>query len=233
LRLVGETAKEAGMALDILPLGDSALVVRTADSLADVLKTADKLRAASIAGVEEIVPAFASVGIFFQSGRDLVDASEAIRAALRRRSLGRLSAQRPRVVEIPVCYEDEFALDLPEVAQHCGLQRDDVVKRHAAGRYQVRCVGFTPGFPYLAGLPKQLVMPRRRTPRTSVVPGSVAIGGRQTGIYPLASPGGWNIIGRTPLRLFDPAREPAALLRAGDRVRFVAITAKQFAQWRA
>ncbi|HET7511622.1 MAG TPA: carboxyltransferase domain-containing protein, partial [Chthoniobacterales bacterium] len=91
LRLVGETAKEAGMALDILPLGDSALVVRTADSLADVLKTADKLRAASIAGVEEIVPAFASVGIFFESGRDLVDASEAIRAALRRRSLGRLS----------------------------------------------------------------------------------------------------------------------------------------------
>ena len=132
---------------------------------------------------------------------------------------------------MPVCYDPQFALDLETVAQHCDLSPNEIVERHAAARYQVRCVGFIPGFPYLSGLPSTLATPRRATPRTAVPAGSVAIGGGQTGIYPLVSPGGWNIIGRTPLRLFDVEREPAVLLAAGDRVRFVAITPEEFAQW--
>ena len=138
---------------------------------------------------------------------------------------------KPRLVEVPVCYDVEFALDLELVAQHCGLSPNDVVARHAAARYDVRCVGFTPGFPFLGGLPAKLATPRRKSPRPAVPAGSVGIGGPQTGIYPLRSPGGWNIIGRTPLRLFDVTREPAALFRAGDRVHFFQIGRDEFERW--
>jgi inhibitor of KinA len=221
------------MDFEILPLGDSALIVRVHDSLGEVLASTRKLVAAKIEEVEEIVPAFASVGIFFSSPLDFDSAVEKVREVLRRRTRPGQRLTKARSFTIPVCYESAFAPDLAEAAQHCRLSPDDVVKRHTARRYQVRCVGFTPGFPYLGGLASELAMARRPTPRVSVPAGSVAIGGQQTGIYPLPSPGGWNIIGRTPLRLFDPARNPAALLQSGDRVRFVAITAEQFEKWPA
>jgi inhibitor of KinA len=127
-----------------------------------------------------------------------------------------------------VCYEGEFAPDLAEVAHHAGLSPDEVAQRHAAAAYRVGCVGFMPGFPYLTGLPPELATPRRAIPRREVAAGSVAIGGSQTGIYPSVSPGGWNVIGRTPLRLFDVTRQPPALLRAGDAVRFRAISRTEF-----
>ena len=151
--------------------------------------------------------------------------------ALRGRQRPAKTTRAPLSLEVPVCYDPEFALDLEAVAQHCGFSADEVVTRHAAARYQVRCVGFTPGFPYLSGLPADLATPRRSTPRTVVPAGAVAIAGGQAGIYPLRSPGGWNIIGRTPRCLFDLSREPAALLAPGDRLRFVAITREEFARW--
>jgi inhibitor of KinA len=218
---------------EVVPLGDCAVIVRLRDSLGEVLDTAHRLTSAELDKLEEIVPAFASIGLFFSAPPDLDQTLEKIHAALRSKTRRRRSLTKPRSISIGVCYDEEFAPDLKVVAQHCGLSPNEIVKRHVAGRYEVRCVGFTPGFPYLSGLAPELSMPRRATPRSVVPAGSVAIGGRQTGIYPLASPGGWNIIGRTPLRLFDPAREPAALLRAGDRVRFVAITAGQFKGWLA
>jgi len=220
------------VAFALTPLGDSALILRTGDSLGKVLTAARKLEAAQLAGVEEIVPAFASVGIFFASPpSDLDSTATEILAALRKRARRRGRVGRLRLIQIPVCYESDFAPDLEEVAQHCRLAPNELVKRHAGARYRVRCVGFTPGFPYLSGLPPALAMPRRATPRTSVPAGSVAIGGDHTGIYPLSSPGGWNLIGRTPLSLFDPAREPPALLRPGDRIRFRPISRDQFEQW--
>jgi inhibitor of KinA len=222
---------DAGMALEILPLGDAGLIVRVGDSLGEVLTTARKLEAARIPGVIEIAPAFASVGVFLASPASLASCAAAIPAALRARRRRGAIVRQPRAVEVPVCYDPQFALDLETVAQHCDLSPNEIVERHAAARYQVRCVGFIPGFPYLSGLPSTLATPRRATPRTAVPAGSVAIGGGQTGIYPLVSPGGWNIIGRTPLRLFDVEREPAVLLAAGDRVRFVVITPEEFAQW--
>ncbi|HEU5314150.1 MAG TPA: 5-oxoprolinase subunit PxpB, partial [Candidatus Udaeobacter sp.] len=103
-----------------------------------------------------------------------------------------------------------------------------VIRLHSAAEYRVACIGFVPGFPFLAGLPKKLATPRRDVPRKQIPPGSVGIGGAQTGVYPLCSPGGWNLIGRTPLRLFDPEKNPPALLRAGDRVRFRSITRDEF-----
>jgi inhibitor of KinA len=133
-----------------------------------------------------------------------------------------------RPVEIPVCYDLEFAADLEDVARYAQISTKEVVDLHTGAEYRVACIGFVPGFPFLAGLVKTLATPRRATPRKEIPPGSVGIGGAQTGIYPLRSPGGWNLIGRTPLKLFDPIKNPPALLRAGDRVRFRAITRQEF-----
>jgi KipI family sensor histidine kinase inhibitor len=217
--------------MEIVPLGDSALIVRVDDSLGEVLATMRKLEAANISGVSDIAPAFASVALFLESPEQLEACSEAVRVALRRKRRASAGTVKPRLIEVPVCYDEDFAPDLETVARHCGLEPNEVVARHAAARYGVRCLGFTPGFPFLGGLPSMLATPRRKSPRAAVPAGSVAIGGPQTGIYPLPSPGGWNIIGRTPLRLFDVTREPAALLRPGDRVRFVSIGREEFEAW--
>jgi KipI family sensor histidine kinase inhibitor len=126
----------------------------------------------------------------------------------------------PRLVEIPVHYD---GCDLEDVARLTGLAPWEVVRRHSSAEYSVRFLGFSPGFPYLSGLPPDLAVPRLTAPRKRVPAGSVAIGGAQTGVYPVASPGGWRIIGRTSLALFDPGMDPPALLAMGDRVRFVEV----------
>src|SRR5262249_44702012 len=128
-------------------------------------------------------------------------------------------------IDIPVCYEAEHAPDLESIARAHDLSVDDAIKIHSSASYGVSFLGFTPGFPYLTGLPEILATPRLSTPRKRVPAGSVAIGGAQAGIYPFATPGGWRIVGRTPLVLFDLERELPALLSPGDLVRFVPITA--------
>ncbi|MBA3963789.1 MAG: 5-oxoprolinase subunit PxpB [Chthoniobacterales bacterium] len=219
------------MSVELAPLGDSAVIIRLDDSLGEILATARILEAAKICGVIDIAPAFASVAVFFSSPDDRENSTAAIETILRQHKPSPRAIGETRLLEIPVCYEPAYGLDLEIVARHAQLSPNEIALHHSGASYEVRCVGFTPGFPYLSGLPKVLATPRRATPRVAVPPGSVAIGGAQTGIYPLASPGGWNIIGRTPLRLFDAAREPAALLQAGDRVRFFAISGKEFARW--
>ena len=220
--------------MEIVPLGDSALLVRMNDldptapaSLSAVLDAVHRIEALALRDVVELVPAYTSIGVFY-SGADLETLKQRIEAALAREQ-PRLSREAAgREIEIAVCYDGEYALDLEDVARHTGLTTAEVVQRHSAAEYVVSCVGFTPGFPYLSGLPPELATPRRGTPRKEVPAGAVAIGGNQTGIYPQASPGGWNIIGRTALRLFNPEEEPPALLRAGDRVRFRAVTRDEF-----
>ena len=134
----------------------------------------------------------------------------------------------PRVVEIPVCYDRSLGPDLEFVAGHTGLAADDVIQLHASVEYLVYFIGFTPGFPYLGELPDRLATPRLATPRLHVPEGSVAIGGRQTGIYSLASPGGWRVIGRTPLKLFRPRERYPTLLEIGDQVRFRPVSLQEF-----
>lgn len=133
-----------------------------------------------------------------------------------------------RMIEIPVCYEGEHAPDLEQVARHTGLTADEVVRRHAGPTYLVYMLGFSPGFGYFGGLDPRIATPRKSTPRLTVPAGSVGIAGQQTGIYPVASPGGWQIIGRTPSRLFDPAADSPFMLEPGDEVRFVPISIEEF-----
>ena len=227
----------------IEPLGDSALIVRVADefqpdpSLDAVLAALRHLEAAAIPGVVELAPAYTTIGVFFDPFRvelTIPDESPSdvlatrIQSILNASAFARQSEVKTAVIEVPVCYASEFALDLAEVAGRSGLSEDEVVRRHSSASYRVACVGFTPGFPYLSGLPSELATPRRASPRKEIPAGAVAIGGTQTGIYPRKSPGGWNLIGRTPLRLFDLQREPPALFRAGDQVRFRGISREEF-----
>ena len=219
------------------PLGDRALVARFGDRLDDT--TSERVRATLARlsrphpAVRDVVAGFASVTVHYEPAdveTDGVPPHVALARALDAVLAGVAGAAplTPRVVEIPVCYEGELAPDLAEVAEHTGLATGDVIELHTGAAYAVRMIGFLPGFPYLAGLDPRLATPRRAEPRTRVPPGSVGIGGAQTGVYPVASPGGWRLIGRTPLRLFDAAREPAALLTVGDTVRFRAIPRADF-----
>ena len=176
-------------------------------------------------GVLNLHPAFASVLIDFDPRLHSHADIEAL--ARERMEAARDEARVARVVEIPVCYGGEFGPDLEDVAHHAGLTPERVVELHAAADYQVYFVGFATCFPYLGGLPPELATPRLSAPRKHVAAGSVAIGGSQAGIYPLASPGGWRIVGRTPLRLFDPQASPPPLLRMGDRVRFTPVPTMQ------
>lgn len=220
----------------ISPLGDSAVLIRLGEG-ANAAMT-ERARALArdfeknpLSGMSEAVAAFANVAVFFT--RPFADwAAFETDLAARVTRIG--SAETPtspgRTQEVPVCYGGEYGADLSAIAQHTGLSVEEVIAAHHGADYLVHAVGFLPGFPYLGGLPAALATPRRSTPRPHVPAGSVGIGGAQTGVYPLASPGGWNLIGQTPLRLFDAAREEPALLQAGDHVRFVRISVDEFQQ---
>ena len=224
--------------MTLSPLGDSAVVVALGDGADGLAMPRVRALAATLAretpaGVVDIVPAFASVTVFY----DAVQAGgyarlcAAIEACIKRAEAA-VVPHDPRLVEIPVCYGGAFGPDLDEVATRAGLSADAVIALHTGAVLLVQAVGFAPGFGYLTGLPEKIHTPRRATPRTSVPAGTVGIGGEQTGVYPLATPGGWNLIGRTPQAMFDAARAEPALLRVGDRVKFRAISAEEFTAWK-
>jgi KipI family sensor histidine kinase inhibitor len=222
------------MTASIEPLGDCALLIQFGERIdvqlnAQAIALAAALRAAQLPGVLDIAPAYGSVCVRYAPAQ--ADARERLAAAIR--PLLETAAPAPAAsaapVEIPVCYGGEFGPDLDAVAQQAQLETSEVIARHAGADYRVAMLGFAPGFPYLLGLPAALHTPRRDSPRTRVPAGAVAIGGAQTGIYPRELPGGWNIVGRTPLRLFDLDRDPPALLAPGTRVRLRAIDIDEFA----
>jgi KipI family sensor histidine kinase inhibitor len=220
----------------IEPLGDGALLIRIGDRIEDAtnrtaIALADALRAADVSGVRDIAPAYASVCIRYEmSSTDFATIAARLRSIAD--SIKPSAHVDGQIIEIPVCYGGEFGPDLATVAAHASISTDEAIDRHVAANYDVAMLGFMPGFPYLRGLDPTLHTPRLATPRTRVAAGSVAIGGAQTGIYPRELPGGWQIIGRTPLLLFDPARADPALLRPGQKVRFTRITSDDFAAMR-
>jgi KipI family sensor histidine kinase inhibitor len=196
------------------PAGERGLLIEM-DELETVHRLHAALRDLDPPGVVELVPGYRTLLVVAEPDRAGVLAELA--AGLPELELPPAEAVAGEPVEIPVSYDGE---DLPEVAKLTGLEAEEVVRRHTAPEYTVAFLGFSPGFPYLVGLDPALEVPRRATPRTSIPAGSVGLAGTQTGIYPTASPGGWQLIGRTEVTLFDPDRDPPALLAPGSRVRF-------------
>lgn len=214
-------------------LGDSALIINLADEISDssgllarVLSAAATIEGAKLPGVVDVTSSYESVAVFFDLPQVKPDIKDKIRVLIA--SAGVRVSGKKRRVQIPVCYDEEFALDLDRVANHTSLTPDAIVTLHSSAEYTVACIGFMPGFPFLAGLPQQLRVPRLESPRTKVSAGSVAIANAQAGVYPLESPGGWNVLGRTPLQLFRVNENPPTLLRPGDCVQFRRITRAQF-----
>jgi len=207
----------------IRPASDRSILVSFGDEISLAMHQQVMLLTGILHGARGILnlhPAFSTVLIDFDPR---LRTHAEIEALVHERLTDSIHQPAPqaRTVEIPVCYGGEFGPDLEDVARHNSLTRERVVELHAAADYEVYFVGFATCFPYLGGLPAEIATPRLAAPRKLVPAGSIGIAGAQTGVYPLASPGGWRLIGRTPLRLFDTAASPPALLRMGDRVRFV------------
>ena len=228
-------------------LGDSAVVVTLGDAIDDtVLARVRELGAvltnARIPGITDIVPAYTSVTVFYDPVRFATDGARPYptvcqfiswcAAQVSEDPVRHGHASSPREVRIPVCYGGDFGVDFERVLAHTGLSREALIAAHAGGQYRVQAIGFAPGFPYLAGLAPSLAVPRLDVPRIRVPAGSVGIGGDQTGIYPAESPGGWNLIGRSPMRLFDPEATPVSVLKTGDSVVFYPISSEEFATWK-
>ena len=218
--------------LRVAPAGDAALVVEFAARIDPAINDhaaalAEALRVRWRAILRDVVVGYCTVTAYFDPLQ--VDAPwlESELRAMAADAGEPEAAARP-VIEVPVCYDGDLAPDLREIAGFAGCSPDEAVALHAGREYRVYMVGFVPGFAYMAEVDPRIAAPRRAAPRTAVAPGSVAIAGGQTAIYPAETPGGWNIIGRTSLKPYDPAREPPSLFRAGDRVRFVPVSRAEY-----
>ena len=211
-------------------VGDRCLLIGLGDTVDPetsrrVFTLVRRLKEQPIAGVRDIVPAFTTVALHYQPEL-LGDAPfESLRAQVLEHLERPFETQQgaERTIEVPICYGGELGPDLEDVAVQRGLSVAQVIDLHLQSTHRVYMLGFAPGFPFIGGLDPSLVMPRLASPRTRIPPGSVGIARDQTCIYPLETPGGWNLIGRTPVRLFNPRANPPCLLAPGDRVRFVRI----------
>jgi inhibitor of KinA len=220
--------------LGVVPLGDLAAYVEFSRTLdLEVNSVAQRLGAAIVAlgdpRIRDVVPALGGVAVHFDpayAGDVLAVAGQLVEQCMKK---GLPDADDlGRDVEVPVCYDAEFALDTKELSEKLKLAPEEIARRHAAGEYRVLMVGFAPGHPYIGGLDPKLAVPRRDAPRVAVPAGSVAIANQQTVVYPYSMPGGWTVIGRTPLISFDAARPRPSLFAAGDRVRFRTIDKREF-----
>ncbi|AKG37648.1 kinase inhibitor [Paenibacillus durus ATCC 35681] len=233
------------MAWSFYPLGDSAVLAEFGQSISS--KIHKEIRAAvhrieqdPFPGFIECVPSFTAVCVFYDLAALRIPernrtAYGHVCSILRDKLMlteDGLRAESSRIIDIPVCYGGEFGPDLGYVAELNGLSKEDVVSIHSGGQYLVYAIGFAPGFPYLGGMPDTIAAPRKTTPRLRIPAGSVGIAGSQTGIYPIETPGGWQIIGRTPLELFRPGDSPPTLLQGGDYIRFCPIGPEEYRRLR-
>jgi KipI family sensor histidine kinase inhibitor len=221
----------------VLPLGDAAVLVDFSETLdlvvnARIQQLAEAIRRRKVPWIRDVVPALGALALHFDPERtdpklDPLEATAALIKDCLARRLPNID-DLVRTVEVPVCYDAVFAPDLAEIAERCKLKVEEVIRRHGASPHRVLMVGFAPGHPYIGGLDAKLSVPRRTTPRPTVVAGSVAIANAQSVVYPFTISGGWNIVGRTPLRIFDAGRQPPALMAPGDRVKFTPISREQY-----
>jgi inhibitor of KinA len=216
----------------IVPAGDAAVVVEFEERIdpavnARVIALAEKLQVAAISGVRDVVPTFRSVAVYFDPLR--TNYTQLLERIETEAQLGPRpgTAKRPQIT-IPVCYGGELGPDLPHVAAFAKMSERDVIALHSSTAYRVFMLGFVAGFAYMGIVDARIAMPRHSTPRVRVPLGSVGIAGVQTGIYPAETPGGWQLIGRTPVKPFDAARAEPFLMKAGDTVRFTPIDRTEF-----
>lgn len=232
--------------LEINPMGECALIVKFNNKIN--INTHLKIKTLSqyldknpVKGMIEYVPAFVTITIFYNPLEVIKEAQGY--EQLKNKSPYELISSKiekivykledgiqdnPRIVEIPVCYGEEFGPDLKFVADYNKISIEEVIDIHSSCENRVYMIGFAPGFPYLAGMSEKIATPRRKTPRVSIPAGSVGIAGSQTGVYPISTPGGWQLIGKTPLNLFRPENEVPSLLQAGDVVKFRAISKEEY-----
>lgn len=214
------------------PLGDSSFIIKVGNSIS--VDSHKRIRAWTCAfqseiieGIVEVIPAYNELLILYDPllihFTDLLSTLKEIEKKINLNELPSAS-----VVHIPVCYEDDFAPDIELVAETNNLTKNEVIELHSSVEYLVYMLGFTPGFCYLGGLDSRIITPRKDTPRLHVEAGSVGIAGNQTGVYPIDSPGGWQLIGKTPVPLFDPKREPIFLIEAGNYIKFDPITKVEY-----
>lgn len=224
----------------IFPLGDASITIDFGNRIdeavnKEVIARFNQLRQQPLPGMIEAVPAYSSLSVYYDTivlnkkNTSYQTVYEWMRQQLEERLQQPVQQDQitERLLNIPVCYDEEFAWDIQHLATTKNISVDEVIQIHTANQYKVFMLGFLPGFPYMGEVDERIAMPRKPQP-VNIVAGSVGIAGRQTGIYPLASPGGWQIIGRTPLKLFDIEREEPTLLRAGDMVQFYSITKNEF-----
>jgi inhibitor of KinA len=226
----------------IFPLCEDAVLIQFGQSsqnlkeqITAVQKASQFLNQNPFIGFRELVPAYHTITIYYDPVvlKNGSDPFQTVKLELESllASISTNVVVKKRYVEIPVCYEGDFALDINELADANNLTVKEVVQLHTNTVYDVTFIGFAPGFPFLSGLDSRLYFPRKKSPRLKVEQGSVGIAGNQTGIYPLDSPGGWQIIGRTPINLFNVESETPTLLKAGDQVKFYPITQKEYWCW--
>lgn len=229
------------MAVQFKPLGESAVLVYFGNAISEEIHLSIKkflslLEKEPFDGLIEVVPSYTNVCVYYDvmavdqwdiEGRSPYEKVVSRLQRLLQKEID-LPKEKNRLVEIPVCYGGIYGPDLTEIARIHHLSEKEVIEIHTKNDYLVYMLGFAPGFPFLGGMDERIATPRKETPRLKIPAGSVGIAGKQTGIYPLETPGGWQIIGRTPLKLFLPDQNPPTLLRAGDRIRFVPITEKEF-----
>jgi inhibitor of KinA len=215
----------------ILPAGDRALTVELANEISPEINGRVRALATALArdrlpGIIDLVPTYRSLLVYYDPLRT---GPEELKACILNLVVGdNVPSSTGKVLAIPVAYGGEYGPDMEFVARHAGLSPQEVADIHAGTDYLVYMIGFNTAFPYLGGMSVRISAPRLESPRTRIPAGSVGIAQQQTGIYPVDSPGGWQIIGRSPIRLFDPRRDPPVALEAGDFIRFVPIDASQF-----
>ena len=212
--------------IKIVPSGDSIIIINNLNNLKSSTLT-DYLEKLELNEIEDIISLKSSVGILFNPHK--ISSSDFIKKTknlLSNKNL--INNKKIKTWEIPICYDKDFAIDLNEISTKCKIDVDQVIKKHNNKTYEVDIVGFLPGFLYLGKLDDSLHLPRKNNPRTHIPEGSIGIAGNQTGIYNIESPGGWNIIGRTPLRLFDKLKNPPIKIKQGDKIIFKEITKEEF-----
>ena len=217
------------------PMGDRGLLLEFGDEISreineKVRRMALVIQAEAMEGIVEVVPTYRSLLIIYNP---ILLPIEDLRRRLKRieEGLQETPLPQPKLTRIPVVYGGIYGPDLEEVAQYHQISPEKVIQLHCSKPYLIYMIGFMPGYPYMGELPEELVTPRLKTPRLVVPKGSVAIAQRQTGIYSMESPGGWQILGRTPVELFNPEKDPPALLQMGDFVQFYPISEKEFEEW--